>query len=173
MVVQIIRLVIVLFISFGLLIFTLEATGAGEEEVDLSLVLAVDVSLSMETEEQNLQREGFVEAFRSPAVHQAIRKGALGRIAVIYVEWSSAGDQKVVVPWTVIASAQDAKDFAGRVAQIPRRRVGYTSISGAIDFSLKLLGDAPVEPLRQVIDISGDGANNQGRPVTQARDEAV
>jgi hypothetical protein len=144
-----------------------------ETEVDLALVLAVDVSLSMETDEQELQRQGFVEALRSPEVHEAIRKGMLGRIAVVYVEWAGAAYQEVVVPWTVIEQPADALDFATRLAQSPTRRIGYTSISGAIDFSLRQLRESGVQPVRQVIDISGDGANNQGRMVTLARDEAL
>ncbi|WP_457091727.1 DUF1194 domain-containing protein [Microvirga sp. P5_D2] len=144
-----------------------------ETEVDLALVLAVDVSLSMEPDEQELQRQGFVEAFRSPEVHDAIRKGMLGRIAVVYVEWAGTGYQQVVVPWTVIEHPADSHSFANRLAQRPLQRFGYTSVSGAIDFSLARLRESGVVPVRQVIDISGDGANNQGRIVTAARDEAV
>jgi hypothetical protein len=144
-----------------------------ETEVDLALVLAVDVSLSMEPDEQELQRQGFVEAFRSPEVHEAIRKGMLGRIAVVYVEWAGAGYQQVVVPWTVIEQAGESRAFAARLAESSIQRFGYTSISGAIDFSLNQLRQSGITPVRQVIDISGDGANNQGRIVTAARDEAV
>ena len=107
-----------------------------ETEVDLALVLAVDVSLSMEPDEQELQRQGFVEAFRSPEVHEAIGKGMLGRIAVVYVEWAGAGYQQVVVPWTVIEQPADSHAFAARLAESSIQRFGYTSISGAIDFSL-------------------------------------
>jgi hypothetical protein len=107
-----------------------------ETEVDLALVLAVDVSLSMEMDEQELQRQGFVEAFRSPEVHEAIRTGMLGRIAVTYVEWAGAGYQEVVVPWTVIEQPADGHAFAARLAANPVQRFGYTSVSGAIDFSL-------------------------------------
>ena len=117
-----------------------------ETEVDLALVLAVDVSLSMEPDEQELQRQGFVEAFRSPEVHEAIRKGMLGRIAVVYAEWAGAGYQEVVVPWTVIENPADGHSFADRLAQRPLQRVGYTSISGAIDFSLTLLRESGVAP---------------------------
>jgi Protein of unknown function (DUF1194) len=148
--------------------------GAREEtEVDLALVLAVDVSLSMESEEQELQRQGFIEAFRSPEVHNAIRSGMLGRIAVAYIEWAGASYQEVVVPWAVIEQPADGLAFAARLAQSPTRRIGYTSISGAIDFSLGQLRQSGVQSVRKVIDISGDGANNQGRTVTLARDEAL
>jgi hypothetical protein len=155
------------------LVFLGTWSAHAETEVDLALVLAVDVSLSMEPDEQELQREGFVEAFRSPEVHEAIGRGMLGRIAVTYVEWAGAGYQQVVVPWTVIEQPADGQAFAARLAQMPIQRFGYTSVSGAIDFSLRQLRESGVTPVRQVIDISGDGANNQGRIVTAARDEAV
>jgi Protein of unknown function (DUF1194) len=144
-----------------------------DDEVDLALVLAVDISFSMDPEEQALQREGFIEAFRSPLVHDAIRRGTLGRIAVVYGEWAANFEQRVIVPWTVIDNPESAVAFAGRLAAQPTRRGPRTSISGAIDFGVKLLDGSGVTPTRRVIDISGDGANNQGRPVTAARDEAV
>jgi Protein of unknown function (DUF1194) len=161
-----------LLLAAGLLVLGTWSAHA-ETEVDLALVLAVDVSLSMEPDEQELQRQGFVEAFQSPEVHEAIGRGMLGRIAVTYVEWAGAGYQQVVVPWTVIEHPADSHAFAARLAQTSIHRFGYTSISGAIDFSLKQLRESGVTPVRQVIDISGDGANNQGRIVTAARDEAV
>jgi Protein of unknown function (DUF1194) len=142
-------------------------------EVDLALVLAVDISNSMDPEEQELQRSGFVEAFRSPAVHDAIRGGALGRIAVIYLEWAGTPYQTVVVPWTVIENPESAAHFTDRLAEAPIRRGPRTSIAGAIDFSMRMLEESGTEPLRRVIDISGDGPNNQGRLVTEARDEAL
>ena len=151
----------------------LAGNARAETEVDLALVLAVDVSRSMDTDEQRLQREGFVEAFRSQAVHDAIRKGVLGRVAVAYVEWSGPAEQHVVVPWTVIEEPEGAFAFAERLERTPIGRLVSTSISGAIDFSLALLGRSGVEALRQVIDVSGDGPNNTGRTVTLARDEAA
>jgi hypothetical protein len=145
-------------------------------DVDLALVLAVDVSTSMDPDEQDLQRQGYVEAFRSPLVHQAIRTGMLGRIAVTYVEWAGATRpryQNVVVPWTILETPNDGISFADRLARAPIHAVAGTSISGAIDFSLVLLSSGQFMALRRVIDISGDGSNNQGRSVTDARDEAV
>src|SRR3954462_5552251 len=126
-------------------------SARAETEVDLALVLAVDVSGSMESEEQELQRQGFVEAFRSPEVQDAIRKGFLGRIAVEYVEWAGAAYQEVVVPWTVISQPAEALGFAARFAQTPPRRMGYTSFSGAIYFSLRQLRESGVQSVRQVI----------------------
>jgi hypothetical protein len=149
------------------------AAGAGEVEVDLALVLGVDVSYSMDPDEQELQRQGFIEAFRSSLVHDAIRRGMLGRIAVVYFEWAGAADQQVVLPWTVIESAEGANAFSAALAEKPTRRASRTSISGAIDFGVALLARSGVDATRQVIDISGDGPNNQGRPVTAARDEAL
>ena len=144
-----------------------------ETEVDLALVIAVDVSYSMDPDEQALQREGFAEAFRSSLVQDAIRKGMIGRIAVTYMEWAGAFDQKVVVPWTLLDGSESILAFADRVSSTPLRRAQRTSISGAIDFGMKLLAESGVQATRQVIDVSGDGPNNQGRPVTSARDDAV
>ncbi len=161
-----------LLFAFVLSFFGYQETRA-DTEVDLALVLAVDVSRSMDPDEQELQRQGFIEAFRSPQVHEAIKKGMLGRIAVTYVEWSSVEDQTVVAPWTIIEGPQDAATFAERLSRAPIERMRRTSISGAIDFGMKLLDDVGVSPLRRVIDISGDGPNSSGRIVTLARDEAV
>jgi hypothetical protein len=144
-----------------------------QQTIDLALVIAVDVSSSMTDAEQEFQRAGFVEAFRSPKVHKAIHKGALGRIAVTYVEWSEKDDQIILAPWTVIDGAIAAQSFAERLAHQPIRRGGMTSISGLIDMSVRLLADLDEEPLRQVIDISGDGPNNDGRKVIYARNKAL
>jgi len=149
------------------------AQAQGETEVDLALVLAVDISFSMDTDEQALQREGFAQAFRSQQVHDAIRSGLLGRIAVTYMEWAGSPDQKVIVPWTILDNPESLMAFADKIASTPLRRAQRTSISGAIDFSVRLLEESGVEAMRQVIDISGDGPNNQGRGVVQARDEAL
>ena len=153
--------------------FAYAVTARAEGEVDLALVLAVDVSRSMDPDEQELQRQGFVEAFRSPLVHEAIRNGMLGRITVSYMEWSGERNQSVVVPWTIVDGPDAAVEFSERLARAPIGRIFQTSISGAIDFSVGLLDQTGVESLRRVIDISGDGPNSSGRTVTLARDEAV
>jgi hypothetical protein len=155
------------------LLLTLAAPSQAATEVDLALVLAVDISNSMDREEQELQRQGFVEAFRSPAVHDAIAGGALGRVAVVYMEWAANFRRNVVVPWTVIEGPESAADFASRLDQASIDRGPRTSISGAIDFAAELLRSSGFEAIRQVIDVSGDGANNQGRAVVRARDEAL
>jgi hypothetical protein len=149
------------------------SSARAETEVDLALVLAVDVSRSMDPEEQELQRQGFVEAFRSPLIHDAIRNGMLGRITVTYVEWSHVDDQTVVMPWTVIDGPESATRFADGLGRSSIGRRGRTSISGAIDTGVKLLDETGVEPIRRVIDISGDGPNSSGRNVVEARDEAT
>jgi hypothetical protein len=150
----------------------LAASGLGARAgttVDLSLVLAVDVSASMEPVEQELQRAGFIEAFRSPALHDAVRHGVLGRIAVTYLNWAGEAEQSVVIPWTIIEQPPDATMFADRLSQAPPHSAGFTSISGAIESGVRQLEDSHVESTRQVIDISGDGPNNKGRPVARAR----
>ena len=159
-------------VGMSLLCRSATAAGAGTE-VDLALVVAVDVSRSMDPDEQELQRQGFVEAFRSAAVHDAIRRGMIGRIGVVYMEWAGATDQQVLLPWTVIDNPESAMAFAGALAEKPTRRASRTSVSGAIDFSVGLLAGSGMAPTRQVIDVSGDGPNNQGRIVTAARDEAI
>jgi hypothetical protein len=144
-----------------------------ETEVDVALVLAVDVSRSMDPDEQELQRQGFMEAFRSPQVHEAIRDGMVGRIAVTYVEWSGSDYQAVIVPWSIVDSPESAMRFADGLSNSRIGRMQRTSISGAIDFGAKLLEQTGVDPIRKVIDISGDGPNSSGRGVIEARDEAV
>jgi hypothetical protein len=155
----------------SLLIF--EGPALAATEVDVARVLGVDISNSMDPEEQALQRDGFVAAFRSPLVHEAIRKGALGRVAVAYMEWAGTVTQQVIVPWTVIENSGEALQFAEHLAASPIRRAPRTSISAAIDFAVLLLEGSGVDAIRRVIDISGDGANNQGRPVTNARNDAL
>lgn len=140
---------------------------------DLALVLAVDVSPSMDVEELTLQRQGFIEAFRSSEVHEAIRRGSAGRIVVMYVEWAGSSQQQIVIPWTVIENPTDGLAFAARLAASSMRQGRHTSISAVIDFGVRQLQEGAVRAVRQTIDISGDGANNQGRMVTVARDEAV
>ena len=142
-------------------------------ELDLALVIAADISSSMTPAEQSLQRRGFVEAFRSELVHSAITKGVTGRIAVAYVEWSSADHQKLVLSWTLIDGPESANSFARQLEVEPIARGEKTSISGAIDFAASLFEMLALEPRRRVIDLSGDGPNNDGRPVTRARDDAV
>jgi hypothetical protein len=149
------------------------ATPASAEEVDLELVLAVDVSFSMDEDEQRLQRLGYVEAIRSAEVLAAIQDGIHGKIAVAYMEWAGAAEQRVVVDWQVISDAASAEAFTARLAQQPIRRVFRTSISEALAVATDLIAENGYEGIRKVIDVSGDGPNNQGRLVVAARDRAI
>lgn len=142
-------------------------------EVDLELVLAVDVSYSMDPEEQRLQREGYVQALQSPQFLKAVASGPYGRIAVAYMQWASEADQDLLLPWTIIDSSESARAVAERLSEAPYRRARRTSISGAIDEAMRLFRTSGVQGLRRVIDVSGDGTNNSGRPVALARDDAV
>src|SRR5262245_31282417 len=140
--------------------------------VDLELVLAVDVSLSMDLDEQRLQRDGYVAAFRDAEVQKAIQAGILGRIAVTYVEWAGPFSQQVVLPWTLIDSSSAAEKFAERLESQPISRMRMTSVSGGLTFAAGQFGNG-FTGTRRVIDISGDGPNNSGVPVTPVRDELV
>jgi hypothetical protein len=142
-------------------------------EVDLELVLAVDVSLSMDAGEQKVQREGYVEAFRHPEIVSAISSGMLGRIAVTYIEWAGSGMQRVRVPWTLIDGAESALRFAEALEAVPYERVYRTSISSALLRAAASFETSGFASPRRVIDVSGDGPNNQGPPVVLARDAVV
>ena len=144
-----------------------------KEFVDLELVLAVDVSMSMDLDEQRLQRDGYVAAFRDAKLHNAIQSGPNGRIAVAYVEWSGSHMQSLVLPWRVIGSAQDAQKFADDLDKRPISRAFFTSISGAVQASHSLFASSPVRGLRRVIDVSGDGPNNSGGAVEMTRDRVA
>ncbi len=149
------------------------APAAAELPVDLELVLAVDVSGSMDRDEQALQRRGYVEAFLHPEVAAAVRSGPYGRIAVTYVEWAGASAQVVTLPWTLVEDQTTAEDFAAGLAEAPPARFRGTSISGALAFAAPMFADNGYEGLRRVIDVSGDGPNNIGPPVAPVRDAVV
>lgn len=142
-------------------------------EVDLQLVLAVDISYSMDPEEQRLQREGYVKALTSPEVLDAIRRGLIGKIAVSYLEWAGAHEQQVVVDWRIIDGPESANAFAAELQAKPYRRAFRTSISGALQAGVKLLENSGLRSQRRVIDVSGDGTNNNGPHVEIARDEVL
>lgn len=155
------------------LALALSVLKAGAESVDLLLVLAADVSRSVDTQKFQLQREGYAAAIANPRVIDAVTSGRFHRIAVCYLEWSGSGSQKLVVDWMIIRDAESAGQFASHLAETPRAFADRTSISGAIDFAMAQLDRAPFDAPRRVIDISGDGTNNAGRDVNEARDEAV
>ncbi len=161
------------FLAVVLLMAAAPAWAGKAKDVDLELVLAVDVSGSIDDEEARLQREGFAAALTNPHIVRAIKSGSLGRVAVMYVEWSGLDRHRIVVEWTVIENESDARDFAEDIAGASVFRGQWTSISSMIDQGLKYLDENEYAGARRVIDISGDGENNNGDPVLGARDRAV
>ena len=150
------------------------AAPANPSEVDVDLVLAIDASGSVEDDRFELQKRGFARAFRDPKVLQAIHAGDRQSIAVMMFQWTGPPLQENVVPWLVISDAISADRVASIIEATPRRLMGGgTSISGAIDYAVRQIHTTPYPARMQVIDISGDGSNNLGRPVEQARNEAV
>jgi hypothetical protein len=143
------------------------------QAVDVALVLAADVSRSIDDEEFALQRRGYAAAIADPRVLDAIRSGRHGAIAVAFVEWAGEGEEKTVVDWTVIGEAADARKFAAALVDAPRSFFGRTAIGSAIDFAMGALGESGFVADRDIVDVSGDGVSNQGRSVTEARDAAV
>jgi hypothetical protein len=141
--------------------------------VDVELVLAVDVSYSMDPEEQALQREGYITGITSREFMQALRHGMNGKVAVTYFEWAGPFDQKIVVPWRLIDGPESADAFANEIARAPYRRASRTSISGALNFAKPLFEGGGYRGIRRVIDVSGDGSNNSGPLVTLVRDDVV
>ncbi|MGA8196997.1 MAG: DUF1194 domain-containing protein [Acetobacteraceae bacterium] len=142
-------------------------------EVDVALVLAVDSSGSISEQRLSMQIQGYLDALRHPSFIEAVHGGLHGRVALTFMEWTDARRQEQVVGWSVIQDEAGAQAFAMAIHDALRPLPGWTSISGAIDFSVGLLLESHFAAARRVIDISGDGANNDGRPVTEARDAAV
>ena len=149
------------------------ARASAADKVDLLLVLAADVSRSIDAEKFQLQRNGYAAALADPRVLDAIASGRYGRIGVTFVEWSGIGKQKVVIDWALVGDGTAAKGFGDRLLEAPRSFADRTSISGGLDFAMAHLAAAPYDSARRTIDVSGDGTNNAGRDVTAARDEAV
>jgi hypothetical protein len=151
----------------------LPGAAAAAEQVDLLLVLAADVSRSIDSRKFQLQREGYAAAISDPRVLDAIRSGRSGRIGLLFLEWSGSNSQRVVIDWTTVSDAESAKSFGDRLLEAPRSFADRTSISSSIDFAIGQLARAPYESARRTIDVSGDGTNNAGRDVAIARDEAL
>jgi hypothetical protein len=149
-----------------------EADASQDAPVDVELVLAADISPSMDEDEQQLQRDGYVAAFRHPEIIEAIKTGPHGRIAVTYLEWAGENFQRIVVPWTLIDGAGTALQFAEKLAATPIKQTHRTSISGALIYATGLF-DSNGYQGRRVIDVSGRCTNNQGVPVELARDAVV
>jgi hypothetical protein len=170
------RLVVVLLFAIGL-------AGPGNAQnrapakatpVDLNLVLAVDASGSVDNSRFQLQKEGYAAALRNPKVLAAIRAGALQTVAISMVQWTGPTQHVVTLPWTLVSDQRSASAAATAIEVAPRQLFGGgTSLSGAIDYGVIMLTASPFSSTRRIIDISGDGSNNRGRPAQQARDEAV
>src|SRR5580658_3685882 len=157
--------------------FVAQARRAGAASapvpVDAAIVLAADVSRSIDDEEFALQRRGYADAIQSQQLIDAISTGPHGAIALSYVEWAGDGEERLVADWAVIRNQTDSSAFVGAMTGAPRSYLGRTAIGTAIDFSLALFAESAFETDRRVIDVSGDGTSNQGRLVTEARDAAV
>jgi hypothetical protein len=143
------------------------------EDVDLLLVLAVDVSRSIDQVKFTLQRDGYAAAVSNRGVLEAIKSGPHQKIALNFVEWSGFGAQKLVIDWTVIDGVNAARRFGDQIVEAPRSFADRTSISGGIEFAAAQLGRSPFKAPRQIIDVSGDGTNNAGRDVPPARNEII
>jgi hypothetical protein len=165
---RVIRLALVVLVCA---LATLPARAA--EQVDLLLVLASDVSRSVDTRKFELQRQGYAAALSNPRVIEAIKSGPTGRIAICFLEWSGATSQKVVIDWTIVSDAASARRIGDQMLELPRTFADRTSISAGIEFSMSQLERAPFSAPRRTIDVSGDGTNNSGRDVGLARDEAL
>jgi hypothetical protein len=142
-------------------------------DADLQVILAADVSRSIDDAEFDLQRKGYAAALTDPRVLTAIHGRANGAVGVCFIEWSGEEDQQVVVDWTEIRDEEDAASVAAAILAAPRSFMGRTSISAAIDFAMARFAAAKQQAARHIIDISGDGTNNSGRPITEARDQAI
>jgi hypothetical protein len=158
---------------FAASILVLATPSRAEEPVDLLLVLASDVSRSVDTRKFQLQREGYAAALSNPKVIDAIRSGPHGRIAICFLEWSGVTSQKVVIDWTIVGDAASARRIGDQLIELPRAFADRTSISAGIEFAMSQLERAPFRGVRRTIDVSGDGTNNSGRDVALARDEAL
>src|ERR1700744_5637726 len=142
------------------------AQDSDKPAVDVELILATDISYSMDMDELAVQREGYAEAIKSTEFLQALKALPNGKVAITYFEWAASNDQKIIIPWRVIDGPESADAVADEIMKTPVRRASRTSISGAIYFAMPLFDQDPYHGLRRVIDISGDGPNNNGVPVT-------
>lgn len=154
-------------------VLLLAAVPAFAEPVDVELVLGVDTSRSMDYDELTLQREGYARAFEHPSFIHVIRAGLQQQIAVTYFDWGGPGIHDVILPWTIIRSEDDAAQAAATLRAADIKNLGGTGISGAIAKGIELIEANDIQSERQIIDISGDGPNNVGMPVTMARDQAA
>ncbi|MGA7430299.1 MAG: DUF1194 domain-containing protein [Xanthobacteraceae bacterium] len=167
---RVVKILLALILAAGVL---LPASALAGNDVDLLLVLAADVSRSIDAAKFQLQRDGYAAAVSDPRVLDTIKSGHFGRIGLTFVEWSGIGAQHAVIDWTTIGDGASAKEFGDRLLEAPRSFADRTSISGAIEFAMDQFTHTPFTATRRIIDISGDGTNNAGRDVASARDDAV
>jgi uncharacterized protein DUF1194 len=164
---------VILFLIAALLSVPAHAATTGRPAADLALVLVTDVSRSIDDSEFTLEKKGYAAAFTDSRVIDAIRGGMNGAIVVAYVEFAGEMQVSTVLDWTTINDAASARDFADRLLAAPRSFWGRTAISAGIDHAARMLAEAPVEATRRTIDVCGDGTNNAGRAITEARDQAL
>jgi hypothetical protein len=170
---RLVRCAVASLLAFTCLILSEVPSALAVEPVDLMLVLASDVSRSVDHPKFLLQRDGYAAAISNPQVLDSIKSGPHGKIAICFVEWSGFGAQKVVIDWTAVDGAASARKLGDMIVEAPRSFADRTSISGGIDFAASQFARAPFEAPRRTIDVSGDGTNNAGRDVRVARDEAL
>ena len=151
----------------------LGTVARAQEQVDLLLVLASDVSRSVDTRKFELQRQGYAAALSNPRVVDAIRSGPHGKIAICFVEWSGATSLKLVIDWTIVSDAASARKIGDQMLELPRSFADRTSISAGLEFSFAQLERSPYKAARRTIDVSGDGTNNSGRDIASVRDEVT
>lgn len=166
---RVIRLIAMVFAA----VLALSTPLRAAEQVDLLLVLASDVSRSVDTRKFELQRQGYAAALSNPRVIEAIKSGPHGRIAICFLEWSGATSQKIVIDWTIVSDMASARRIGDQMLELPRSFADRTSISAGLEFSMNILEQAPFTATRRTIDVSGDGTNNSGRDVATVRDEVL
>ena len=166
---RVVRTVLALVAS----ILVLGGGARAAEQVDLLLVLASDVSRSVDTRKFQLQREGYAAALSNPRVVDAVRSGPHGRIAICFVEWSGVNSLKLVIDWTLVSDAASARKIGDQMLELPRSFADRTSISAGLEFSMAQLERAPFEAVRRTIDVAGDGTHNSGRDIVTVRDEVL
>jgi hypothetical protein len=154
-------------------LLVLGGAARAAEQVDLLLVLASDVSRSVDSRKFQLQREGYAAALSNPRVIDAIRSGPHGRIAICFVEWSGATSLKLVIDWTLVSDAASARKIGDQMLELPRSFADRTSISAGLEFSMAQLERSPFQATRRTIDVAGDGTNNSGRDINSVRDEVL
>src|SRR5256714_10192979 len=160
-------------LALSALLALMSAPVRAAEQVDLLLVLASDVSRSVDTRKFQLQREGYAAALSNPRVIEAIRSGPHGRIAICFVEWSGETSQKLVIDWSIVSDLASARKVGDQMLELPRSFADRTSISAGLDFAMTQLGQGPFPATRRTIAVSGDGTNNSGRDIVSARDEVL